>query len=73
MNIWNTMEKNKIYGDGGHSAVIRTFPFGSLNRRICGSLSLAQISQSETSHILRTLGIIGGDGFKKVWKRRFGI
>jgi len=40
-----------------HSAVLRTLPLsGSLNRRICGSLSLAQISQSETSHIPNLLG-----------------
>ena len=45
----------------GHSAVLRTLPLsGSLNRRICGSLTLAQISPyGETSHIPRTLYAIG--------------
>jgi len=33
----------------------RGSPFGSANRRICGLLTLAQISQGETSHISRTL------------------
>ena len=46
------------YGDGGHSALLCTLPFGSLNRRICGSLLLTQISQGETSLIPRTLGDI---------------
>ena len=46
-----------LIGNGGHSAVLRTLPLsGSLNRRICGSLTLAQISQGETSHIPGTLG-----------------
>ncbi len=47
----------KIYGDGGHSTVLRTLPLTrSLNRRICGfAFGYAQISQSETSHIPRTL------------------
>ena len=41
------------------SAVLRTLPLsGSLNRRICGSLTLAQISQNETSHIPNTLSEI---------------
>jgi len=43
-------------GDGWHSAVLRTLPLGALNRS--GSLSLAQISQGETSLIPRTLGDI---------------
>ena len=39
-----------------HSAVLRTLPLsGSLNRRICGSLTLAQICLRQTSHIPRTL------------------
>ena len=46
----------EIFGDGGHSTVLRTFPFRSLNRS--GSLMLAQISQGETSLIPRTLGDI---------------
>jgi len=36
------------------SAVLRTLPFGSLNKRICGSLTLAQICSAiapQTSHI----------------------
>jgi len=33
----------------GHSALLRTLTSGALNRS--GSLSLAQISQGETSHI----------------------
>ena len=39
------------------SAVLRTLPLsGSLNRRICGSaFGYAQIPQSGTSHIPRTL------------------
>ena len=42
----------KIYGDGGHSAVLRTLPLsGSLNRRICGSLYKAKTC-SETERIL---------------------
>ena len=46
-----------LIGNGGHSAVLRTLPLsGSLNTRICGSLTLAQISQGETSHIPGTLG-----------------
>jgi len=51
----------------GHSAVLlRTLPLsGSLNRGICGSLLLAQISQSETSHIPGTLSEIAGERFKK--------
>ena len=45
-----------LIGNGGHSAVLRTLPLsGSLNRWICGSLTLAQISQGETSHIPGTL------------------
>jgi len=39
----------------GHSTVLRILPFRSLNRRICGSLTLAKISQGETSHIPRAL------------------
>jgi len=36
------------------------------NRRICGSLTLAQISPyGETSHIPRTLAEIAGDGIEK--------
>ena len=55
------IKMNKIFGDGGHSAGLRTLPLsGSLNRRICGSLSLTQISPcGETSHIPRTLYAIG--------------
>ncbi|CAD7772133.1 MAG: hypothetical protein KBONHNOK_00494 [Candidatus Methanoperedenaceae archaeon GB50] len=44
--------------DGGHSVVLRTLPFGSLNRRIYGSLTLAQICSAttlQTSHIPETL------------------
>ena len=37
----------------GHSALLRTLPLpGTLNRRICGSLTLAKISQGETSRAL---------------------
>ena len=47
----------------GHSAVLRTLLLsGPLNRRICGSLTLAQICPNrETSHIPRTLSEIAGD------------
>ena len=30
----------EVYSDSGHSALLRTLPFGSLNRWICGSLTL---------------------------------
>ncbi len=42
------------------SPAIAGSPFGSANRRICGSLTLAQISQGETSHTPRTLSEIVG-------------
>ena len=50
----------KIYGDGGHSAVLRTLPLKSLNRWICGSaFGYAQICPyGQISHISRTLYII---------------
>jgi len=48
----------EVYSDSGHSTVLRILPFRSLNRRICGSLLLTQISQGETSLIPRTLGDI---------------
>ena len=35
--------KSKYYGDGEHSAVLRTLLFASANRGICGSLILAQV------------------------------
>jgi len=38
------------------------------NRRICGSLSLAQMPQSGTSHIPETLSEITIDGRKEVIK-----
>jgi len=45
----------------GHSALLRTLPFRSLNRS--GSLTLAQISPyGETSHIPETLYAIGFEG-----------
>ena len=38
--------------DGGYSAVFRTLPFGSLNRKICGfAFGYAQISLRETSYV----------------------
>jgi len=43
-------------GGLGHSALLRTLPFRSLNRS--GSLTLAQISQDEISHIPEALGEI---------------
>jgi len=46
------------YAEPPNSAVLRTLPFGSLNRWICGSLRLAQISQGETSRIPGTLSDI---------------
>lgn len=52
-------------GGLGHFAVLRTLPFGSLNRRICGSFRV-QISQSETSHMPGMLGDIG----RQIKKRR---
>ena len=46
-------------------------PSHSDNRRICGSLTLAQISQGETSHIPRTLSEIGlRGGMKNIKNRR---
>ena len=48
----------KLKGDGGHSALLRTLPFRSLNRRICGTLTLIQICFAytpQTLHITRTL------------------
>jgi len=46
----------EVYSDSGHSALLRTFPFGSLDRRICGfSFGYAQICLRQTSHIPRTL------------------
>ena len=48
------------------SAVLRTLPLtGSLNRWICDSLTLAQISLRETSHIPGTLSAIAGKGKSK--------
>jgi len=50
-------EKTTV-GGLGHSALLRTFPFGSLNKRMCGTLTLAQICSAytpQTSHITRTL------------------
>ena len=52
--------------DNKHSAVLRTLPSRSLNRRICGSaFSYAQISQGETSHISGKLSEIAGDGLSE--------
>ena len=48
--IWYT-----YLGGLWHSVMLRTLPFGLLNRRICSSLMLVQISQGETSHIPGTL------------------
>jgi len=47
--------KSKNYGNGGHSAALRSLPFGSLNKRICSSLTLAQICLRQASHIPGTL------------------
>jgi len=47
------------FGDGGHSAVLRTLPLsGSLNKRINNSLTLVQMPCG-TSFIRNTLGVIG--------------
>ena len=55
----------------GHSAVLRTLPLsGALNRS--GSLSLAQISQGETSHIPRTLSERIFLGCAKLYIRELG-
>jgi len=61
MKLTRLFEQEKsveVYSDSGHSTVLRILPFRSLNRRICGSLLLTQISQGETSLIPRTLGDI---------------
>ena len=56
MNIWNTMEKSRIYEGGYFRSPSGCSPFGSLNRRICGfATGYAQISQGETSHIPGTI------------------
>jgi len=44
-----TKDRIESRGNAGNSAVLCTLPFGSLNRRICGSL------RSQTSHIPKTL------------------
>ena len=51
---------DKVNGDGGHSAVIRTFPFGSLNRCVSAGASPRPSGNSPTatSDIRRTLGDI---------------
>lgn len=54
--------QENILGGLGRSASLRSLPLsGSLNRWICGSLTLAQIcsaSALQTSHIPGTLGEI---------------
>jgi len=55
MGMWFEVENKQA---SGNSAVLCTLPFGSLNRRTCGLLTLAQISQGKTSHIPGTLGDI---------------
>ena len=59
------VNKTNIGGVRNSSPALAGSPFGSANRRICGSLMLAQISPyGETSHIPETLSEIAGDGFK---------
>jgi len=41
---------NGTYSNGGLSAELRTLPFGSLNRRIYGLLTLTQILQAEFTY-----------------------
>lgn len=63
------------YSDGGHSAVLRTLPFVSLNMRVCGFVTLRPNALATfllanviilpmigdgTSHTRWTLGVIGG-------------
>ena len=61
MKLTRLFEQEKsveVYSDGGHSTVLRILPFRSLNRRICGTLTLIQICSAytpQTSHITRTL------------------
>jgi len=43
------------FGGVRNSSHLRCSPFGSANRWMRGSLTLAQISQGETSHIPGTL------------------
>ncbi len=51
----NNREENAGFGRNSSPAIVGS-PFGSANRRICGSLTLAQISPyGETSHIPGTL------------------
>ena len=47
-------------------------PIGALNRRICGLLTLAQISQGETSHIPRALSERIFLGCAKLYIRELG-
>ena len=57
----------------GHSALLRTLSLsGALNRRVCGLLTLAQISQGETSHIPRALSERIFLGCAKLYIRELG-
>jgi hypothetical protein len=59
MNIWRTTEERSKFGDGGHSAVLRTLPLsGSLNRWINDSLTLVQSLLRKPSFIRNTLADI---------------
>jgi len=49
----------EVYSDSGHSALLRTLPFGSLNRWICGSLTLRPNLLTSFANFTYPLNVIG--------------